>query len=142
MVFTKCVSKIPSKVRCIPYKNLLLIIRAIFGHLVTTKRGHCLKKGKGSTKWSFQVVMCREKAAQSGCQNCHLNSIFMPHLASCLTMLLFQKKIRETGYFPYSFSQSCSAQNAFASSENKMQKNYSQDSLEKILSKPLKRFLL
>eukprot|EP00093_Oithona_nana_P000091 00091.XXX_1705_1872_1 [CDS] Oithona nana genome sequencing. len=35
--------------------------------------------------------MCREKAAQSACQNCHLNSIFMPHLAS-VSRCYFQEK--------------------------------------------------
>ena len=79
--------------------------------------------------------MCREKAAQSACQNCHLNSIFMPHLASVSRCYFQEKTIRERRY-SFSFYKLSPLQIALSTS--KQNAKNTEDSLEQ--SKPLKRF--
>ena len=104
---------------------------------VQSVKGPFLEERKRWKKWALEVVMCREKAAQSACQNCHLNSIFMPHLASVSRCYFQEKTIRERRY-SFSFYKLSPLQIALSTS--KQNAKNTEDSLEQ--SKPLKRFLL
>ena len=113
---------------------MMRLFRRNFQHSV---KGPFFEGGKRGKKWALEVVMCREKAAQSACQNCHLNSIFMPHLASVSRCYFQEKTIRERRY-SFSFYKLSPLQIALSTS--KQNAKNTEDSLEQ--SKPLKRFLL